>query len=331
MASSTLHSDRRPPWWAILLGAIALLTWAITAAYSLWWNPEVAFFRSGHQKKQAWMQAMRARFGTNVLIFGGSSCASSIQSRRLVERHDLPGVNLGFGAGMGAGVLSQYALEAMRPGDTLIVALEPDLLTRAFEREPLGVQFALSIGRPGLVREQGRMDWPAALLDLRPGSYHVFTLLGKVLLGQPLYRYSPEDFKEDGWQEINDRRPFAVPPLAEAKPSAAALSRLQGLREECRARGVRVAATLPWQYCAPDQLAALQRKHLVFLRELATVLPCLREPSLGAHSQQADFGDTMLHLLPDAAGRRTDELAAAIKGWTLWTAAEIDARLASSP
>lgn len=41
--------------------------------------------------------------------------------------------------------------------------------------------------------------WPAALLALRPGGYHVFTLLGKLVQGRPLYRYNTAEVRPSGF------------------------------------------------------------------------------------------------------------------------------------
>jgi len=245
----------------------------------------------------------------------------------MLERHKLPVLNLGFAAGMGANVLTRYALETLQPGDTLVVALELGLLSGPVELEPLGVQFLLASGHSELLRDNGQIPWATALLDLRPGGYHVFTLLGKVLLGQPLYRYAPAEFETGGWHKVAARRDLGVPVVTTNKLSSAGRAWLVKIRDECLRRNVRVACTIPWQFCMPEDLGALQRQNLQFLREMSAVLPVLREPSLGTHAVREHFADTDMHPTAEAAGLRTDELAAAIKSWTPWTDAEIQARL----
>jgi hypothetical protein len=337
MASSTLHSDTNPstgsrwPRWALQLAAVAFATWAVCAVYSLRLNPEVAFYRQAHAKKQAWLQSLRATYPTNILVCGGSSCASGFRAARLREQHDLPVANLGLGAGMGTPVLTQYALDAVRAGDTLVIALEQGLLIDPVSIEPLGVQFALAIGQPSLTRQQGFIDWPSSLFALRPGGYHTFTMLGKLVSGQRLYRYFPQDFKADGWQEITERRPFTFPPPTPLNPDGSGKAWLARLREECLRRNARLVLTLPWQYAPPETQAAMQRENLRYLRQLVGIVPLLREPSLGINSVRDNFGDTVVHLTPDAAARRSDEFAVAFKAWRLWTEADIDATLASLP
>ncbi len=327
MDSSTSHSESAVPWRAVQLLLVAVATWAAGAAYTLRWNPEIAFFRRGDAVKHQWAEQLKTTHTNKIVIFGGSSCATSVDPLRMLERHQLPVLNLGFVAGIGADVLTRYAFENLQPGDTLIVALEQGLLSGSVELEPLGVQFLLASGHGELLRDDGDIPWTSALLDLRPGGYHVFTLLGKVLMGQPLYRYGPVEIETGGWHKVAARREFGVPLVQTNKLSAAGRGWLIRIRDECLQRNVRVACTIPWQFCLPENGAAVQSQNLQFLREMSAVLPVLREPSIGVHAVRGHFADTDLHPTAEAAALRTDELAATIKSWTTWTDAEIQSRL----
>ncbi len=129
-----------------------------------------------------------------------------MDGERLLNRYGLPSLNMGLGAGMGAKVLTHYAQTAVRPGDTLIVGLEPDLLSGPLEIESLGAQFAFSIGEPSLLRDPDWVNWPSVLLDLRPGGYHTFTLIAKVALHRPFYPYFASEVHASGWHEDGARR-----------------------------------------------------------------------------------------------------------------------------
>ena len=315
--------------WTLQLLAVALATWAVGAFYTLRMNPEIALFHYAHQLKRQWSANLSREHTNKTVIFGGSSCLTSIQPRRLLEQHGLAVANEGLGAGMGARILTRYALGTLQAGDTLIVALEPDLLAGAVGLEPLGVQFAMATRQPGLLREPAGINWPSALIDLRPGSYHVFTLIGKILMRQPLYRYSAAEFDPGGWQNVAARRDLGTSGIPAARLSPAGREWLLMIREECSRRGVRVACAMPWHFSSPGNLTATRRANLRFLREMAEILPVLREPSLGAHSVREHFADTNLHPTAEGAALRTDELAAALKAWQLWSLPEMDALLAS--
>lgn len=325
MASSTLPFDARSPRWALTLIAVAALVWASGAAYTLRMNPEVAFFRFGDRQKQGWLRQMRASHTHVTLVYGGSSVATSIDGRRLLERHGLPVVNLGLGAGMGAKVLSRYALEHVEPGDTLLIGLEPALLVGTIELEPLGVQFALGTGQPGLLREGGWIDWPSALLDLRPGGYHVITLAGKLALRKPLYRYALREFQDDGRQVVEPRLDLTGAEAGNLRLSADGRALLVFIRDTCASRGVRVAYSMSWHYCRQESAGALRRCHLRFLGDVSEILPVLKDPSLGVHVDPRHFADTTAHPTSEGAALRTDELAASLKTWGVWTPAELAA------
>lgn len=317
------------PVWTLQLLAVAVATWAVGAAYTLRVNPEIAFFRRAHELKQQWSADLSREHTNKTVVFGGSSCLTSIAPERLIKRHGLAVANEGLGAGMGARVLTRYALDSLRAGDRLIMALEPDLLSSAVDLDPLGVQFALATGQPALLRGTSGVNWPSALVDLRPGGYHVFTLIGKILLRQPLYRYAPAEIEAGGWHNVAARRDLGTPAVPSVRLSNAGREWLRKIRDECARRQVRVAVTMPWHFCVPENLRATQRANLRFLRDVAEVLPVLREPSLGAHAVREHFADTNMHPTADAAALRTDEFAAALKAWRVWTVAEMDAQLAA--
>lgn len=330
MASSTSPSSQpgSRPAWALRLLAVALGTLLACVAYSLRANPEVQFFRAGDAVKQAWHRQLRAQHTNVAVIFGGSSCGTSIDARGLRDRHGLAVVNAGLGAGMGARVLSRYALELARPGDTLLVALEPALLTTPVDWEPLGVQFALAAGHRGILTQEPWTRWPSLLLDLRPGGAHALAMVGKLVTGQPLYRYDRSEWCEGGLHAVAARRPIAASPPDPRRLSPEGRRLLAELRDTARARGLRIAYVLPWEYCPPARMAEYRRRNLAFLREVSDILPVLREPSAGAHPVMADFADTDMHPIPDAARRRSDELAASLQTWSLWTTPALDTALA---
>ena len=327
MASSILHSNSGVPWRAVRLLGFAFVAGGLGAAYTLFLNPEIEFFVRANQVKQQWVQKLDREQKSKIVILGGSSCLSAIDGERMGQKHGLPVANLGLGAGMGAKVLTRYALGTLRTGDTLLVVLEQNLLAGSLSLEPLGVQFSFASGNSALLRDPDSIDWPRRLLELRPGSYHAFTLLGKIAAGQPLYRYRPEEIQASGWQRIEARRD-----LKSSHPHGAGLSSeggqlLDSIRQYCSARGVRVAYSLPWNYVAPEKIPAFQRANLEFIRQVSEHLAVLKEPRLGAYPLREHFADTDLHLNEAGAIIRTDELAPLLKSWEMWSAAELEESL----
>jgi hypothetical protein len=249
----------------------------------------------------------------------------------MLSQHRLPALNLGLGAGMGAKVLTHYAQDSVRTGDTLVVALEPDLLAGPLRIESLGAQFGLSIGEPSLLRDPNRVDWLSALLDLRPGGYHTFTLVTKVVLRRPLYPYFAAELHPSGWHEVGARRAVKSVKEAPTKLSKEGRSWLVALHDWCDQRNVRVAYALPWGYSSPEDLKRFQGCNLRFLYEVAATMPVLKDPNLGADTNLEHFADTPFHPTAQGAALRTDELAREIKPWTIWTRDELDERLKAIP
>ena len=329
MPSSTLRFRDHCPFTAVRLTAVAVVSWALGAAYTVWLNPEVVFFKRAAALKLDWSRRMAQEHRTKTVFFGGSSCTFAINNGRLLSEHQLPAANLGLGAGMGPRVLTRFAWPEVQRGDTLIMAMEPGLLTNPLDDPMLGVQFSLALGRPELMAAGDDLEPRATaakaadLLRLRPGGYHAFTLLGKLVSSQPLYRYHLSDFQPSGWQQTAVRRPLASATARELHLSADARRLLGSLRAGCEQKGVRLAYSLPWVYVTAENLAAFQAANRRFLAEVAEYLPVISDPRLGAYPVREHFADTLWHLTEEGARVRTDELARQIKDWQVWSGSEL--------
>src|ERR1051326_1865468 len=142
MRSSTLHS--KVPWTALGLLAAALAAWGSSDLYTLYLNPEIAFFKHAFTVKHQWAQKLDREYPHKVVVFGGSGCGVSVDGEWMLEKHRMPTVNMGLGAGMGAAVLTRVALKEVRDGDTLIASLENPTQSPCTPRTPPGPTPALS-------------------------------------------------------------------------------------------------------------------------------------------------------------------------------------------
>lgn len=340
MPSSTSHFRALIPWAAVRLLAVAAITWAAAAAYTVFLNPEIALFRGAAMIKQNWARRMTQEHGPKTVIYGGSSCAFSIDGEHLLQHDLLPAVNMGLHAGMGSLVLTRWALSEVRPGDTLIVALEPFLLTDPQDPATfdLGIQFSSAMRQPGWARAPygvtPALPWLTTALALRPGGYHFFTILGKVMARRPLYRYQLSDFHPSGWQQTTAR--YSVDDSA---PHGTQLSNhtiqlFRWLTEWCAQNKVRVAYSLPWSYAPPEKVPELTKENLELLLEIGKYLPILKDEALGFDTDRSHFSDSPLHLIGDAAAVRSDALARGVKDWKIWKEEELAgllAKLTSKP
>jgi len=311
----------------LVLVAAALFTWGLDVVYTLRWNPELQFFQQAYQLKVRWAERLSREQGVKTVIYGGSSTLFSIDTGRLFERDRLPAVNFGFAAGIGASVLTQAAVQELRPGDTLIVALEPVLLTDSLEPPGMGVQFSFITGHPRWFFRPtvgtNSVFWPSALLALRPGGYHTLTMLGKLLRGGSLYRYAVADLHPDGFTQTDVRVSDYQPGWHSGRLPPESRVFLQALRTWCEVHQVQVFYLLPWSYAPAEVAAGFRRLNAQFLGEISTLLPVLYDPRLGAYGVREHFADSGFHLNQEGAALRTDELAKQLKSRRVWAAEEL--------
>lgn len=302
---------------------VAAVLWVMCVAYTLWLNPEVRFFTQLSAVQDAWSQKMGREHSRKVVVYGGSSCTFSINGEQMLRDYNLPTVNRGLVAGLGVKILTLHAIEDLKKGDTLIVAIEPGLLTEPLETTSVAVQFSYAEGHPNWAVRPA-LGLPGAsrgatLMDLRPGSYHALTLIGKLVSGRSLYRYNVADASPSGWAVTSVRLPFRGPPAHGPHLSDDARRFLPALRDWCKERDIRLAYSLAWAYCPAEKLAEFRKSNADILHRIAEFIPVLKEPQLGADTNANHFADTNWHLNEEGSRLRTDELGRTVKQWELWS------------
>jgi hypothetical protein len=330
MDSSTSHFDFRHRVHAALLLLTAVTAWGVCIFYTLRLNPEVKYYVQGAVIKNRWAEKMTREHGSKILIYGGSSCAFSIDGERLLNRFNLPTVNYGLGAGIGPTVLTESVLDEIRPGDTLIVAIEPGLLTDPLDPPALGVQFSFAMHHPEWVVHPifnvPSLNLFQAVASLRPGGFHTFTLLGKIARGRPLMRYHESNYRPSGWEQTNVRIKIDGPAGHGPRLSGDTRVLLHDLRAWCDQRNVRIAYSLPWSYTPAEKEPSFQKGNADFLLQVNEFIPVLKDTHLGADTDIEHFADTVWHLNGIGSALRTDELGEQIKNWNIWTVEELRLR-----
>jgi len=329
MPSSISPSRAVWPGRAAWLAGLAALTWLAAAAYTLWLNPEIRFFKHAIRIKRAWSQALDQAHAHKVVVGGGSSVAFAVDAERLWRQHRLPVVNAGLHLGMEPPFLTAFAMKLTRPGDTFVLAMEPYLITTPFTAPDLAAQTGLALGEPDLIHASALNGpahrWVDDLISLRPGAYHVFTLAGKILLRRPLYRYAPGDVRPSGWFQTGERRAFpsTIPPPPRLSDDARQLfTRLKNWGGTNR---VEVVYSLPWAYTRPGDEPAVRRGNARMLLDILTLMPVLKDPTLGVYPVWDHYADTQLHLTEPGAAAQSDALAAQLQQRSYWSRAELEA------
>ena len=303
------------------------MSWAVGSFYTVHFNPEIAFLRDSTRVKQAWARQLPAAKGPRVIFVGGSSCFTQLDAARLVERHNVRAINMGLGAGLGPNFLTRVGLSEVQAGDTLIVTIEPHLLTAPLREPAMAVQLSHALDAPDLLRHpwtDAVQPGPVSLgLSLRPGAFHMFTLIGKFLTGRPLYRYSISDVSPSGWHQVNLRRDFFSGSPYQLELSTDARRLLNWLSVWCADNHIRVAYSLPWCYVPAKEARKFREHSRNLLLQIAAQMPVLKDTALGAHSVRELYSDNAMHLDPQGAVLRTDSLAQQLINWSVWSTEEL--------
>jgi len=327
MPSSTSPSKSRPGRLTRRLLTLAFVGWLGCAAYTLYLNPSVRLWLGAARIKQAWAEKMGREHKSKILVYGGSSCAFSINGERMLGAQGLPVINMGLGAGFGARFLTRWAISEARPGDTLIVALEPDLLGVDLADTTGAVQLSYALHQPGLLRD---LDGPSPLslasqlLMLRPDGNHIVTLVAKIVGGKPLFRYRTEDINPSGWMQTAVRLPMDSPGPAQPL-SAQGRQLLKSLAWWCSQRNVRLAYSIPWEFTKPEDEVSFQKQNAAFLSQVAELMPVLKDTALGVCTNREYYADTGWHLTEQGSNLRSDSLGLQIKEWSTWRQRELQA------
>ncbi len=274
------------------------------------WNPEIRFWSAAATAKSKWADSLRGPDSTPITIcVGGSATGFGIDADYASRELNWPLVNFGLHAGMGAEVLTGFALSQAKKGDTLVVMLEPMLLADSEMKTALGVQFSFAIGDPEILAWRGRNDEnfleDSNWAQLRPGASHVLGLIGKIAMDRPLYRYQLEDIREGGLLTTSITSGMVGRKSSPDALSVSAEKLLEDLVLVARERGLKVIYGFPWVYSDEEDAPIVRQGRLSLLNEIEKIMPVIHEDNLGVSTRKIDFRDSPQHLSEAAARRRT--------------------------
>jgi hypothetical protein len=309
--------SQRPGFVTFVIAAAAFLSMAAGVFYTVELNPEIRVIKAGARIKQTWARHLSQDYTNKVIVFGGSSCNFSIDPEFALKQ-GRPVANMGLYAAMGATVTARFALEQARPGDTLVVSVEPPLLEHGALEPPdktsrTHIHFAWALGaprwlEPGLNLDTKSIPWKT-LLYLPPSSEHLFVLASKIVRRQPLYKHKIENFTSAGQQFDDSPMVYTGPAL----PGRVDRAYFEALKAECKRRQLRLAYLLPWQYAPPAIEEGLRATNAAFLQQVAALVPVLEETNLGVYTNKAGMGDYLFHLNRDGARERTRSFLRALE------------------
>jgi hypothetical protein len=185
-ASKDTVPTRRPSDMQETFRLVALLVVLVCSTVGAWryvlkLSPEVDLYTYAARKKITLARKLDELGLSKIVICGGSSCAFGVNTDVMQKAFDLPVVNFGMHAGMGAPVLAGLALKYTKPGDTLVVSLEPHLLFTPFDWPALGDQISYALKEPELCEggplHLSRKGKLGIFLTMRPGAQNMLLFL----------------------------------------------------------------------------------------------------------------------------------------------------------
>lgn len=302
---------------ALLILVTALVAWLTGALYTWFVDPEMKFWTAAAKQKLNWVETMREKHGHVIGVVGGSTTTFGIDADYIEKAHGLPVANLGLHFGMGPACIG-FGLSALREGDVLILSLEPAMLTaKDTDITPLGSKLSSLLGRPEInswVDGRPLLTAVQNLGFLRPGGYHAATMVGKLALGKPLYRYSIENLQPGGLQVTRDKIVASSNIELAGEPDGAALSSagnalLEQAKSEAAKRGLELLFLMPVAYSPPEKAEQRRRANEQLLQDISKTVAVLWEPSLGVNETIEYFSDSWQHLTPEGARVRSRLLA----------------------
>lgn len=301
-------SDRHPVG-MITIASIAVLGAMIFSYYqTTQWNPEMRFWKAAAAAKSEWIESLRKSEDVPVIIcFGGSATGFGIDAEYADRELGCRLANFGLHAGMGADALTGFALSKAKKGDTLLVMLEPELLADSEMETALGVQFSHAIG------ESKILNWDGAsssfhLANLRPGASNIFGVIGKKLMGRPMYRYQLRDLRESGLLTTPVTSGLVARSSSPNSLSESAKKLLKELVSVARERKLNVIYGLPWVYSDEENANLVRKDRLKFLNDVEKIMPVIYEDDFGVNTEKINFRDSPQHLSETAARTRTERL-----------------------
>lgn len=306
---------------SLLIGA-ALAAWLAGALYTWFADPEMKFWTAAARQKLDWVEKMREKHGYVIGVVGGSTTTFGIDAEHIEREYGLPVANLGLHVGMGPEACIGFGLSALRKGDTLVLSLEPAAFTADYsEASKLGSKLAFLLGCPEMTTWEGnnpQLEFVRGLAMAPPGGYHVMTMLGKLALGMPLYRYSIGNLQSGGLQVTKERRDFTAEmdfssPGRITPITARGVQLLDNAQLAANRKGINLVYVLPWSYWPQRSASQRRAANAALVKAMSQHVRVLIEPAMGTHHEAKDFADSGQHLTRNAARPRSAQLAESLR------------------
>jgi hypothetical protein len=287
------------------------VAWSIGFVYNVYYGGELSWLRSMYFQKMALAAQIQAP--RRLIVLGGSGAHHSINSEILEQELHIPVMNMGLDGPVGLDVILPSILEAVRPGDIVLLIPEDIILTDGDGLLERSAPFGIAIGRPGLggvpPKELAQEFWMLGVPSLRAIVKSSIDLVEK---GRMTGYYS-DPITKRGDPTVTKSRHGKWWQWSISKPiSKHAIARITQFRKEVEAKGATLVLSLPWVYASTDSGTVANMRKIV--QNLAKIAPLVYDKtSYNLKTDSSLFADTHHHLVPEARKIRSRQLAEQLK------------------
>ena len=308
------------------LSGAFIAAWACSLLYLYLGDSQIGFLNRRIEIQDRWAAHFPNPALPRIIITGGSSCTFSIDAERMTSQSGTPVINAGLEAGMGPAGILLYSSRLALPGDTFVIAIEPDGLTDPPQFSKDTLRLILFRHDWNLVRQSHEIvdqsvPLPSLIFSGRPGLDGFAASIGRWVMRTP-FRYDNAQVNASSFMTTSFRTTLATGlHLPAITPNNRAL--LIHFRDWAAKKQIHVIYSLPWCYVSDDLLVAQRQANARFLLALSEILPILHDETLGAQSHADMFSDTSWHLNGPTAEVRSAMILGEIQNQAYWTHDEL--------
>ncbi|MEL6814008.1 MAG: hypothetical protein AAFP03_04235 [Cyanobacteria bacterium J06598_3] len=304
-----MTSNMKPPKFLSWL-AIAALAWGAGFIYNVHMGGEPRWL------SQLYLNKMAIAANTpepKLIVTGGSGAHYTINSDLLSDELGMPVVNLGIDGPVGLNVILPSILDAVKPGDVVLLIPEYLILESADDyedgyREKSG-WFGTAVGQPGLGRVPAKQFVLSTLQLGIPSLKNTVKSASDLIEEGDFAGYYDGPLTESGDPIETKKREGDWWKLTLKRPAnAQSIARIAQFKSEVEARGGELILSIPWIYGASDDartVESIQKTAEAFSRIAPTLVDA---ETLNVQDSPELFADTHYHLKPEGRVLRSQQL-----------------------
>ncbi len=319
----------------ITYGFIALsLGVASNVCFSIYLNRDFRYFSNLIDVTSSWEKSLRETHPHTYVISGGSSTRAGVNPQLILNEYNIPIVLASLGAGYGMEGNLELALTHLKPQDTLIVAMELELMVKTLESTlpPMGAKM--------LLKQKGLAIYQSPILNFHRGNFlspfgggslGLASHFAKNLTSEEGERYAYDKHSiihPSGWMEITRKEHNLLPIFLQYGGKSLGNFNLhddvkvglQRVIKYCNTHQIRIIAMMPRVY---GKKSAQSFTLWISLQLTRMGIPVLYDKQMGIETDANLIADTTHHLNAMGTQNNSREIGANLRDQRFWTEQEL--------